>query len=41
MRKLHEKHKEDKGEGGAMRYLDGRWLWVAQQAPPEGEDEFA
>ncbi len=41
MRELHEKHKEDKGEGGTMRYLDGRWLWVSSIPPAEGDDEFA
>lgn len=26
---------------GEMTYLDGRWVWVSQTPPPEGEDEFA
>lgn len=40
-RRLLKENEGDEPSEGELGYLDGRWLWVSETPPPEGEDEFA
>ncbi|WP_282594972.1 hypothetical protein [Nocardioides sp. SYSU D00065] len=38
---LHKKHAKDDLPDNELPYLAGRYVWVSQQPPADGEDEFA